>query len=1020
MGRPALIRVAVAVTTSLALALGAGVVVGTAQADETAEVIVPAETYQRPGTVVLGAGPSGFLRYEPGRGHLWTTYDGHDTVVDASGDSTPGTSDLGAGSDVVVRYDEGTRTVSLRDMAAGGAVSTLVLPTGHEYEGTLGRTVLTTRYVDGAWTWRLLDTGDDGTLRERAVAGVPAGITSVMTAIAPVADTRGTVVQYYRDGAARTGWLDAVEGRLTELPGHVTVNMTGRSFLSTTHLAAWDGSDTVSVYSRDDLSTPVRRVPLENDGKTMLAGMIGDTLLVSRVDPSLGAAGSSAAVWRLESLAADGSTTGTVLARNLGLGMATPDGGLLIPGAGDDLTRWGVHLITEGSDGTLGTRRVAAGELQTVTRPIRDLALTDGRLSVLEWNAEYERVHMYTRTAGTSTVGARVFRGAATDRAEITDTGDGRTVISEPWPSDGVPRVIGPAESLPGRPVDASRTYVRVLEAAGRHVAMATENTAEVPAETRVVDADTGRTVVTSASHAMAMWGTTVWVGETAGNGVVPVDLSTGQAGEAVRWSAARGGCVPGDLQAVGRWLLWTCLGSSADTRGVYDTVTKTNLTLEKDPGRDLPPAKLGDGFVVTDEDGTLTVTDFRTGTPQTHTLGAFQSGLPWDVDPYTGLIAHVDGRQNIHLVPSGIPLSPLAQTDSSVAGSVDVKGGASLWSPRWWLSKQAASWKLVIRNKATGATVRTLTGTGARSTVQASWNGKDSAGGLVPNGAHTWTLTATPADGQGAALTRTGTLKVTGATPVPRDFVGSDGFGELVTLNSSGGLTYQYGNGTGTFSGKRSGSGWATTVRPVPFGDLDGDRCNDMLVRHSSGELRAYRPGCASAVTPSTASTSLGTGWNQYDVLTSPGDLSGDGRADLITRQSSTGDIHLHKATSTGKLSARVKIRSGWTYKKILGAGDLNGDGFGDLLAQDKSNELWRYDGTASGQFKNRVKVFTDWGASYNVVVGVGDITGDGRADLVCRDTSGNVWRNNGDGKGSFSSRTRITTGWQGYKGLF
>ncbi|WP_406159124.1 hypothetical protein OG806_25870 [Streptomyces sp. NBC_00882] len=48
----------------------------------------------------------------------------------------------------------------------------------------------------------------------------------------------------------------------------------------------------------------------------------------------------------------------------------------------------------------------------------------------------------------------------------------------------------------------------------------------------------------------------------------------------------------------------------------------------------------------------------------------------------------------------------------------------------------------------------------------------------------YTWTLTVTPADGQGADLTRTGTLKLTGAASVHRDFVGSDGFGELLTLS--------------------------------------------------------------------------------------------------------------------------------------------------------------------------------------------------------------------------------------------
>ncbi|MFE4053756.1 FG-GAP repeat domain-containing protein [Streptomyces sp. YIM B13518] len=129
-----------------------------------------------------------------------------------------------------------------------------------------------------------------------------------------------------------------------------------------------------------------------------------------------------------------------------------------------------------------------------------------------------------------------------------------------------------------------------------------------------------------------------------------------------------------------------------------------------------------------------------------------------------------------------------------------------------------------------------------------------------------------------------------------------------------------------------------------VPYGDLNGDRCNDVLVRYGSGALRAHRPACGAAVTPSTAYTSLGTsGWTQYDVLISPGDVSGDGRPDLIARQASTKDVHLYTATSTGRLSARTKIASKWTgYKKVVGVGDL--------LAQDKSNELWRCDGAGTG----------------------------------------------------------------------
>jgi hypothetical protein len=369
-----------------------------------------------------------------------------------------------------------------------------------------------------------------------------------------------------------------------------------------------------------------------------------------------------------------------------------------------------------------------------------------------------------------------------------------------------------------------------------------------------------------------------------------------------------------------------------------------------------------------------------------------------------------------------------LTVVSASVPDSADLKGSTStsaVWKPTWTTNTAVSSWTLTLADPA-GKTLRTLTGAPGGTGIAPSWNGRTSSGAFAPNGRLTWTLKAVHA-GTGATSTlATGRLTVTGGAAVARDFGSAagapDGVGDLLTLNSSGTLTFQYGElPLGDFYGKKSGSGWSTSVKAVPFGDLSGDRCNDLLIRVGDA-LRRYTPGCGAAPTTSTTYKTLSsTGWKQYDVLTSPGDVTKDGRPDLIARNASTGAVYLYKGTSTGTLSARVKLYDNWkTYKKVVGVGDLNGDGIGDLVAQDTANNLYRYFGTGSGTFTSRVKLFGSWGGSYNAVVGVGDLTGDGRADLVSRDSAGYLYRNNGDGKGSFGARTRISAGYGGYKALF
>ncbi|MEU4713032.1 FlgD immunoglobulin-like domain containing protein [Micromonospora purpureochromogenes] len=731
---------------------------GAAQGESgSGEVVIPSTTVLRPQTNLLSAGPSGFLRYEYARGHLWTTYAGADTVVDASATEVRTVPDFGAGSDVVAHYDDTGRTVRLRDMSTGRS-RTVVLPAAHTYVSTLGWTVVTTTGSSGGAdvTWQLLDTRDDNSFTQRAVEGVPDGVTVTFEADSPLGDAHGQVVQYRTAAGGRTGWLDVDQGRLIPLSYRVDTNP-GRIVLTPTHLLWWQDG-VVAIHSRLDLTATPRLVPLT--GEAQLLGMVGGTLVVSRYDSSLGRFSYLMPVWRIDAVAFDGATVKTLLARSAHRGLPTPNGGLLVPGGpGPGWDGWGVSLVEAAADGQVTARRIADAYPQRMPVVVDDLTLTQGRLNTQEYDPSIEKRHVYTRdigVTGSPTVGARVARGAAHEGCaapvctRLHDTGDGRTVVSGVHGSLQ-PHLLEPTQSLPGSRIDSSRTYQSVAAVSGRFAALTGPSTG-TGAETRVIDLGTRRAVFTATAGVEAMWGTTLWVRD-GNDAVTPIDITTGQRGAQV-WFGR--GCLLEDFQAVGRWLLWTCVGS-VEGQGVYDTVKKTNLTLVSGSG--WSRAKLGDGFVVSEANGQLKVTDVRSGSPVSHTAGDFGSVRPWDVDPYTGLIAHVGADGDIHLVPSGIPVSPLVQIDATVATSVDVKGGTGQWSPKWWLSKPAASWTLVIRNKATGSTVRTLSGGLARGLVATAWNGKDGSGRLMPNGAYTWTLTAQPADGQGAALTRSGTL---------------------------------------------------------------------------------------------------------------------------------------------------------------------------------------------------------------------------------------------------------------------
>ncbi|WP_406001369.1 N-acetylmuramoyl-L-alanine amidase [Streptomyces sp. NBC_00829] len=237
-------------------------------------------------------------------------------------------------------------------------------------------------------------------------------------------------------------------------------------------------------------------------------------------------------------------------------------------------------------------------------------------------------------------------------------------------------------------------------------------------------------------------------------------------------------------------------------------------------------------------------------------------------------------------------------------------------------------------------------------------------------------------------------------------------------------GVLWQY-QGTGSATAPylarfRVGSGWQGYNAVTSMTALRADAVGDMVARDASGVLWYY-PGSGVPSAPFLKRVEVGTGWGIYNRLTGARDVTGDGRADLLARDTS-GVLWLYKGTGTNAtpFAARVKIGSGWgIYNQLTDTGDLTGDGKADLLTRDTSGVLWLYKGTgsATAPYAARVKTGSGWGA-YGILNGPSDLSGDGKPDVIARDTSGVLWLYKGTGGATapFAARVQIATGWQIY----
>lgn len=202
-----------------------------------------------------------------------------------------------------------------------------------------------------------------------------------------------------------------------------------------------------------------------------------------------------------------------------------------------------------------------------------------------------------------------------------------------------------------------------------------------------------------------------------------------------------------------------------------------------------------------------------------------------------------------------------------------------------------------------------------------------------------------------------------------------------------------------------------SSDVSVFAAGDWTGDGKGDLMVIRANGQLILHA-GQGGGTFDKTG-TRIGTSWTIFDQVVAVGNWRGDGRPGLVGYQSSSGRLYYYQGDGKGGFEQpRIVISNGAAGMDLLAyAGRFNGAGVSDLIMRGAdSKRLFLYDGNGPGLAMPPVVIGTGWGIMSNIV-GVNDVTHDGKPDLIALTTSGQLRLYAGNGSGGYAAARTIAT---------
>ncbi|RNL78626.1 hypothetical protein EFL95_05940 [Nocardioides marmorisolisilvae] len=250
-------------------------------------------------------------------------------------------------------------------------------------------------------------------------------------------------------------------------------------------------------------------------------------------------------------------------------------------------------------------------------------------------------------------------------------------------------------------------------------------------------------------------------------------------------------------------------------------------------------------------------------------------------------------------------------------------------------------------------------------------------------------------------------TLKKTSMAPMvgtaAADVVGRDSQGRLVVVANSGKRNIT--------SSLKANLQLPAASQVINVGDWDRNGRSDVIIRSSSSDLLVWYPGHADGTFG--RGHSLGKGWSGVRNLSAVGDVTGDGYPDLIGRIG-TGPWEIFPGYGTkGFKAPRVAPASLRTFNQI-GTGAWKPQGGAALRSTNSS--IVPMVGSTVGDALRAANGSVD--TAYDSYVGLGDVDGDGIADVLAREKgTGTIWLLPGKTTGGFAPRLWVANGFAGYQ---